>query len=281
MNTTTEILSVDGVILNTMAKNIESIAGRLHTPDRKGSNVAVSGAAGELYVPGKMDAPNVIALPMWVRGCDDDGIVPALGQDRINFYKNLDLLTGIFGRNTGLLDVRHTMPDNSIRQCFAEVLSAIDFSTTGRRPLGRFSVEMEVPDVYWQDLNSLVQSKGFAASGVIQTYDTFIGGTAPIYDAVVTITGPANTGMTIQDVISGEYIVINQAIPAGQQVVIDNPNWTVKLNGADIITNVAHSHDYLLPISPDNGGPRFQMTGGGFTVATAVQITGRRKYRVG
>ena len=281
MNTTTEILSVDGVVLNTLAKNIESLTGRLHTPEKKGENVPIPGAVGELYVPGKMDAANTIVLPMWVRGCTDDGLVPSVGQDRINFYANLDQLTGLFGKNTGLLDVRHTLPDTSIRQCFAEVLSALDFSTIGRRPLGRFSVEMTVPDAYWQDLNPVTAQSAAGGTGAFNMAE-FSGLSAPVYDAVITVTGPMNAGMVLTDNASGETFQFGAAIPAGQNLVIDCDNWTVKLNGVDSIQNVQNTHDYFLPLTPDvNGNLWVSLAATGLTAASKFSITGRRKYRVG
>ena len=211
MNTTTEILSVDGVVLNTLAKNIESIAGRLHVPGKRTTNQTLPGKHGSLHVGNKVFEPNTIVLPMWVRGCDDDGAIPAGGSARDEFYFNLDELTNLFGRD-GLRDVRHTLPDGSIRQCFAEVLSSIDFSVTGRNPLGKFSVEMEVPDVFWQDLNQVNQAQ-VVGNGRYH-YGQLDGGTAPIVDAVLTITGPFTT-FTVTDVESGDSFTYAAAIAAG------------------------------------------------------------------
>lgn len=283
MNTTTEILTVDGVTLNTLAKNVEELAGRLHVPDKKGANIPIPGAVGELYVSGKMDGANTIVLPMWVRGCDDDGLVPSVGQDRINFFHNLDQLTGIFLKNTGLLDVRHTLPDGSIRQCWAEVISAIDFSTTGRRPLAKFSVEMTVPDAYWQDVNAAAGAAMVVAANPQDLHFVHLdNASAPIYDSIITVTGPYNANWALTDIQSSEFVVVAQPIPAGQTAVIDSSNWTATINGADVITSTTNSHDYMLPLTPNALGEVWvRASGTGFTAATTVRVNARRKYRVG
>jgi hypothetical protein len=282
VNTTMEILSIDGVVLNTLAKNIESIAGRLHVAPKRGANPTISGKPGALWVPGKLDEPNVLALPMWVRGCDDNGAIPVGGSARQQFFDNLDQLTRLFGKSTGLLDVRHTLPNASIRQCFAEMLDEIDFTTSGPNPLGKYSVSLQVPDVYWQDLNQLVQNKVVGATGTTLTFDTFNGGTAPIFDSVITITGPFTT-ITLQDVPSGDTVTIGTPIAGGTTAVIDNANMTVMNGATDLLTNTSHTGDYFLVLNPGSttGQHQILVTGAGFTGATAVQVTGRRKFRAG
>jgi hypothetical protein len=276
LNTTTEILTVDGVVLNTLAKNIESIAGRLHVPGKRTANQTLPGKHGTLYVANKKYEANVIVLPMWVRGCDDDGSVPS-GSTREEFFTNLDVLTNLFMRD-GLRDVSHTLPDGSIRQCFAEVLSSIDFSVIGHNPLGKYSVEMEVPDVFWQDVNAIVQARGVAEN---VHYPQFDGLTAPLVDAIITVTGPANS-VLLTDTNSGEWFQYAAALGVGEQLVVDCAEWTAKKGAADVIGNVSHSDDYFLPLTPNLARQLWvSMNIPGSTGGTSVSINGRRKYLVG
>jgi hypothetical protein len=280
MNTTPEILTVDGVVLNTLAKNIESIAGRLHVASKRTANVQVPGRPGALYVPNKLDDINTITLPMWVRGCDDNGLIPS-GSARVEFFKNLDQLTRLFGKPYGLLDVRHTLPDTTIRQCFAELTDELDFTTTGPNPLGKYSVALEVPAVYWQDLNQIVQNLAVPASGTNLNFNNFAGGTAPVWDSVITLTGPF-TSMTVQDVPSGDTVTVNTGIAAGQTVVLDNDAMTVMQGANDLLTFTSHTGDVFLVLHPDAiGETHLVVTGAGFGAGTSVQIAGRRKYRIG
>lgn len=277
MNTTSEILTVDGVVLNTLAKNIESLAGRLHVPGKRTANQVIPEKHGSLHVANKMYEPNILVLPMWVRGCDDDGQIPS-GNAGDEFYENLDELSNLF-MGDGLKDVRHTLPDGAVRQCFAEVLSAIDFSTWAGR-LGKFSVEMEVPDVFWQDLDPGFQASPGGAQGSIH-YTRFLGSTAPIVDAVVDVLGPFNT-ITLTDVKTGEWFTYDAAVGAGQTLHVDCATWEASVGGVEQVQPVSHSGGYLLPLTPDsNRQVWLDVVGTGFTAATSVQITARRKYLVG
>lgn len=278
MNTTSEILTVDGTVLNTLAKNIESIAGRLHVPGKRTANQVIPGKHGTQHVGGKLFEANVLVLPMWVRGCDDDGAVPT-GSTREEFFTNLDELSRLFTRE-GLRDIRHTLPDGSIRQCFGEVLSAIDFSITGHNPMGKYSVEVEVPEVFWQDLDTRTQNLAVAA-GNNYHFTTFDGISAPICDSLITVTGPVgDIGLT--DSTSGEWLEYGVGLAAGQQLVIDCANWDITVGGADVIQNLSHSHDYFLPLTPNIAGQVWvTVTGSGFGAGTSVQIAAKRKYLVG
>lgn len=278
MNTTTETLSVNGVVLNTLAKNIESIAGRLHMAPKKTPNVVVPGKPGVLYVPGKLDDVNHFVLPMWVRGCDDNGLIPGGSSARVEFFKNLDALTRLFRKSSSLLDIRHVMPDTTTRQVFAEVLEEIDFTTIGANPLGKYSVTLEVPDVYWQDLNLITQNIAAVVNNTTYQYGQFDGGTAPIFDSVITITGPF-TNITLTDVESNDFVTLGTAVAAGATAVIDNVNMTVVSGANDLLTTTSHSGDVFLALFPnDLGQHKLKVTGAGFTAATAVQVAGRRKY---
>src|SRR5687768_5894726 len=94
--TTSETLSVDGVVLNTLAKNIETLTGRLRTPPLRGSNLSIPSRHGALHTATKVYDENEIVLPMWVAGCDDDGEIPYFGSARKEFFKNLDELSNLF-----------------------------------------------------------------------------------------------------------------------------------------------------------------------------------------
>lgn len=281
--TTAELLTVDGVVLNTLAKNIESLTGRLRTPTKRTQNLVLPGRHGTKRVGGKKFTENILTLPMWVIGCDDDGAIPVGITEREQFFANVDQLTRLFmGRDTPL-DVRHTLPDGSVRQCFADVLDALDFTTETDPPIGKFGVSLVLADAFWQDVEPVSQSRD--ASGTGANFSVLAGATAPMEDLVVTIEGPWNNPrLTFDD---GSWVQYNHVFAAGERVVIDSGNWSLAGVGSYVpaLSNLQYSgtssHWIAVPPTDSDLGPRVTFTGGGRTTDSSVTIEGRRKFLVG
>lgn len=283
--TTTEILTVNGVILNTLAKNVESLAGRLRVPAKRSQNIVVPGRHGTVRTKGKKYDQNVLALPMWVIGCKDDGSIPTNTSERRLFFDNVDALSHLFSANGDTpLDIRHTLPDGSIRQCFGDVLDVIDFTTqSGETPLGKFSVSIQVPAAFWQDLNE-VTTGSLVASGASVNLAALAGATAPMEDLRVQLVGPWNNPrLTFAD---GSWVQYSESFTAGQGVLIDASNWTLSGVGgyvpalAKLTYSGMSSHWMCLPPTNDVV-PTVSLSGTARTGATAMTMTGRRKYLVG
>lgn len=75
-NTTDTFWSVDGVSLQTHAKNIQTLGARFSPPPLRGEDILIPYAKGRRWVPKVADS-RVIPLAMWVRGYNDDGSVSA------------------------------------------------------------------------------------------------------------------------------------------------------------------------------------------------------------
>lgn len=231
--TTAETLTVDGVVLNTLAKNIESLSGRLKVPPLRTGNITVPGRHGTLRTSRKLYEEGEIVLPMWVRGVDDDGNF----SSRQKFYENIDILTNLFRPGSGqMLEVVHTLADGSSRKVFAECTEAIDFTMTGRT-LGKFSVALRVPSVFWVDPQQISVDLTMGSAGPIAQLS---GTTAPIEDAVFTIIGPA-TNCRVEAYYDGKalpnpnYFQYNAAIPAGQSLVVDCSTWNLYGNNGLVV----------------------------------------------
>lgn len=283
--TTAETLSVNGVVLNTLAKNIESLTGRLHVAPLRTDNVAVPSRHGRLRTTAKFYDEGQIVLPMWVRGCDDDGSISE--GERTQFFANVDALTNIFRPGSGLLEVLHTLPDGSIRRAWAECTDVIDFSmASGNNPLGKFSVALRVPSVFWEDLNSRSVDLAPTQNGFVTEFD---GMTAPVDDAVITITGPA-INCRVEAYYNGQPLenpswVQYSEVDAGQSITIDSGSW--QLSGSGLTPNYANlTHGgggrwfTMVPGTPSNP-PEIKITAGGTTETTKVTISARRKFLVG
>ena len=64
MITTDEVLTVNGVALNTLAYNITSFTGRIRVPGRRGADSIVPGRHGSIRSPGKRYEAAEVVLTM-------------------------------------------------------------------------------------------------------------------------------------------------------------------------------------------------------------------------
>ena len=282
----TETLTVNGTLLNTLAKNIETISGRLQVPAHVTDNVQVPGRHGRLRTLRKYFDEGQIVLPMWVRGCADDGSVPT--TNRQQFFTNVDTLTRLFYPGSGMLEVLHTLPDGSIRRIWGEVTEAINFAVQGYNPLGKFSVAMRCPFVFWEDQNNTSVNLTPVWNGAISQFD---GMTAPVEDAVITITGPC-TSMKVESLYNGSSLEVPNwfqyagALTAGQTLIVDLGKWTLTGTGGLVVnysylTYAGGARWFTLVPSPFGQGPGVKVTASGTSGATNINLTAKRKYLVG
>lgn len=275
--TTAETLTVNGVLLNTFAKNVESISGRLRAPAYRTGNIVVPGSHGELWVPGKKYQANTIALPMWVVGCDDDGEIPAGSNKRREFFKRVDELVTLF-KSPNLLDVVWTTARDEPRRCWAEATDVLDF-TTDASPKGMVGVVLTIPAAFWEDLTDKTQA--LVGTGGTFTPTNFQGGSAPMESLVYRIKGPwTNPRATFSD---GSWFQYSAAITATQTLVVDSGEWELTGEGGLVVDYSKISHDGAdgmwgaLPAS----AAAIALTGTARTTASSFTITGKRKFLVG
>lgn len=283
--TTAETLTVDGVLLNTYAKNVESLTGRLRVAAIRTDNIAVPGRHGRLRTTAKYYDEGQIVLPMWVKGCDDNGEVP--DSTRLQFFNNVDALTNLFRPGSGMMEMLHTLPDTTIRRAMVECTEVIDFTTMGANPLGKFSVSLRVPGVFWED--QLVRSVDLlpVQNGYVTTFD---GMTAPVEDSVITITGPA-VNCKIEAYYDGAPLenpswVQYTNVPVGQTLVIDCGKWTLTGSGGLTpsyanLTHAGGSRWFTLVAGTPNNPPEVRITASSTTGATKINLSARRKFLVG
>lgn len=280
-NTTAETLSVNGVVLNTLAKNIESLTGRLRTPGKRTTNVTVPGRHGTLRTAVKLFDENILALPMWVIGGDDDGKIPVGQTDRRLLFSNIDTLTRLFLGSQTVLDVRHTLPDASVRQCFGDVLDVIDFTTESADPMAKFGVSIVMADPFWYDLTTITQDV-LPANGTTASFSSFGGATAPMDKLLFRLTGPWNSPiLTFSD---GSWLAIDVNIPAAATVTVDCSTWTLTSSGVTtILANLRRSTTTArwATVPPTSGPLVVNLAGASRTTATALRVQGRRAFLVG
>lgn len=298
-------ITVDGVRLDTLAWGIEASGLRLGGP--RSADQVLAGLDG--VVASTMDArePSTYSLGMFVRGTDEDGTVPA-GRDGWAVVRaNLDHLLHVFGRNDTLLDVHEvveavTAPGVVVgalpgteRQFYAKVQDAIE-PILEPGAVARFSVVLTNPGCYWRDVNSQDWSQAGVVSGTTYQVTTLDGSSAPVDDAVLLLTGPANAGTAIYDDASGAFVRLNVALAAGTQWRVNVGTWASRTGaltlgsadttGTDQTANTDQGGAYprLLRLVPKRTAGattrtiKVRVVGGGFTAATALSIRSRRAY---
>jgi hypothetical protein len=284
-NWSTYPLQVDGTRLDTYAYGIESFEGRVGMAGKVGGNISVPGRHGTIWIPNKpYDEMNVV-LKMFVNGTDIDGNVPSSAV--ASFRANLDTLYLIFNKTSALLDVRQTWP-SGVRQCFAEVIEAVDPSVFGIQPAGRFNVALNLPSPFWQDVSTAdYTSASSLTSGVTLTMATYDGSTAPIEDAIFAVRGPA-TNPRLTDVASGAWVQYTGTIAAGTDWQVNSGTWAsvtgsnigLGAGGTSVISGTGYggAGPRFLTLTPRVGGPQVTLTGSAFSSTTQVLARARKKY---
>jgi hypothetical protein len=228
-----------------------------------------------------------IVLPMWVRGNDDDEA--SVGRE--TFFTNVDTLTQLFRPGAGLLTVLHTLPDGSQRRALAECTEAINLTMVsgGEWPYATFSVALRVPSVFWEDVTATSVDLAYNFSGNVTQ---LAGTTAPIEDAIYTISGPC-TSCTVEARYDGgamddpQYFTYSGTIGTGQTLVVNSGTWKLTGTGGLVVdyTKMFHtgSARFLeIPPGPIGGYPQLKVTMAGAVAGTSkVNVSARRKFLVG
>lgn len=276
---------VDGLSLSSMASDIEASSSRRSLGAARVSDAVLPGTNG--VVPGLMTHDvRDFALSMWVIGADSSGNVPTNGTQLALYEQNLDNLLALFGQRHKLVDLSMVMGDGTTRHTRARVSQAFapNERLDGAVPLAKFTVVFDLVDVFWADADNVTESRSFTTNTTVWA-SNFYGTTAPIEDAVVTITGPiSNPGITCP--ATGAYVQYNGSLAAGDSLVIDCSKWSVKKNGTSVAgsTTSTSPDGRLLTFYPDRNGAvakwgiRYLTRGTGMGAGTSVSISARRKF---
>ena len=292
-------ITIDGVRLDTLAFNISTISGRRGLPGVRTADVQLPGVHG--LIPSFEDtfeAAEVI-LSMWVAGCDENGFVPTSSRDL--YDKNLDMLLHLFGAKNRLLDVRMTMGDNTIRQAWGRVVAAVVPDVVGSNPVGKFAVAVQVPEVFWHDVDPTIFTEvASIVSPRTMVLTTLEGSTAPIEDAVFVVKGPA-VNPRLSSAETGGWVQLNRSLTALESWRVNSGKWFSEVGvvamGFDgsAVTNEISKTTYsgsgarLLTVIPARLRPdiipsntvrtvELILGGTGFSAATSVLVQARKKF---
>ena len=297
------LLTVNGVNLFGIGFAFSSLDGLRALPAKRWGSAEIPGRHG--LVPSmSMNSfeQNEIPLTMWAAGPEGDWSARLAGFNSI-----LDLLFHLFGSTDRLLDVRVDPGNGAIRQALARVTQAVTLETT-EHPGGQFTVLLELPHAFWQDVEpSTFSGTTSATSPHNLTVSTLTGATAPIEDAQILVHGPAASGVRLSSPDTGGWIVLNRALASSEVWRIDAERWRSEIGGvgmgfdgpadSDVIavTDWAGSGARLFTMVPTVAWPvdptpefvrdsaqerlvRLTLSGGGFGTNTRVQVRARRKF---
>lgn len=294
-NTSNRPITVDGVRLDTLAKNITQI--NRAVASRRAADVQLPGVDGLL--PSYNDNLDAVpfGLEMWVRGTDDNGAVPAAGaQD--TFRANLDELLHLFGKRHALIQLQEQVTATATRQCWVKVVDSIapDINTPGSS--GIFTVSFLMVYGVWEDTATQDWNGTLgAATGVVQDVTTLQDATERSTDTIFLVTGPI-TNPRITDTNTGAYVQLNQALAAGQYWRVNVATWASRYGAtpstlgasdttgtdgtASTVYGGTKNQAAFLPLVPvRSGGVRkvqVALSGTAMTAATRLSARTRRKF---
>lgn len=277
-----EPIVANGLCLNNLAWNISKNTGILSIPAMRGENTTIPGRRGQTFVKNKPVDVGAFSLQMWVLGCMPDGTMPAYGEMRRLFDYNYNQLVQNIMSTTSVIKFVVWQTDGTARTASGTIGSVVTPEMTAGSRRAELSISFDILEGVWADVlsTSITGTAGAHWSNDIMLLNQLAGGTAPIEDSVITITGPI-TNPRITDAVSGTWVQYNGTLSSSDSLVIDCGQWTSKLNGVSVLSNTQHyGHNRFLVI--DNGGlnrvPQFTMTGTSTGTGTNINVVAARQH---
>lgn len=289
-------ITVDGVRLDTLAWNIAEI--NMGVAGTRNRDVVIPGVDGQVPSLNDDREEAYIGLEMLVRGTDADGLIPA-GRESLSVLRdNLDDLTHLFGTRHRLIDYRRqTKEDGTYRRAYVKVTDQIEPKLTPGSS-ATFSVAFVIPAGMWESTEAITWSQTAPTTGTTYTVTGLDGSTERIADGIYAITGPANSGVRLEDANTGQWVQLNTAIPAGQVWRINAATWVSRMGAAlttasldtdgtdqSALTTWGGAGTSFLALQPTRSATwtrhcQLKLTAGGLTGASKIDVLALRKYRL-
>lgn len=222
--------------------NVEGVVDGLGFVGFKGQDLEIPAKNGNTWIRKLYNSRSLI-LSCWVRG-----------GDRSQLDKNIDELTKIFGVS-GLHTLQRIMRDGTIRQAQAEIYNAVYFIPK-RNCYSKFSLEFSLPDPFFYGTTK--ETDLITSVGLDNYWIHSNSGSAPVYNAVITLSGPLEMPKLI-NIDRNIWIQYQGTIETGQTVTINTKDFTCLKDGVNMISAVKHSGDYTWMIL-DSGNTQMQLT---------------------
>lgn len=267
--TTTETVSVDGVVLNTLGYNLTTLTGRSGIPPRRGENVEVAYRQGRYWVAKSFDQRQE-TWSMFIVGADVNGLVPAQGA-RAQFNENLRLLKGMFGVRQRLLTLEKKLELVSglvTLSAAAECVNTLDPSSMAGGTRAVFSADLVFPDPFWYR-PQIIESIGSAGATV--THPGNVEATKMTIRFIGPLTNPQLTNTTRSPEVWVSYA---GSVLAGQTIEIDTEAFTAVLGGGvNLVGNIRHEGSvWWMELLPGANVMTLTNSAGGALGAGTVEI---------
>lgn len=195
-------------------------------PGRRATSVPVPGRSGVLWPRSESRDVGTHSIVLIVAG---DPAAKTRDARTNSIEQALDALMFLFDQPSYQLDVYTSATD--VKRAEGRTLSS-SVEKVGS-DAARITFVIEVPDAFWHSIveYETIQrnTAGTAQSSV--TFDVLTGGTAPIVDAKMLITGPF-TAWNIFDVRSGQSLMYRQSLLNGQWMSINCLSFTSRTVGS-------------------------------------------------
>lgn len=228
VNTTDQYWEVNGVSLQTLARNIQTLAGRITPAPLRGSDTVIPSTPGEKWEP-KVAGSRVITLSMWILGSDDDGNAPS-GHDarRDKFDSNWDDLVDLLWTPGRQIQLKKRFKFNGVDRsatALAEFVGGLEPTMMGRYG-AKFQVDLKLADPFFYDdvETSVALPTGNLDVDVITRADTNY--------ILFTIQGDRGEA-TIRNNTLGIEVQYNQDVLVGDSVEIDVKKYNTLVIDAD------------------------------------------------
>lgn len=273
MITTDEWWEVDGQNLNNMAFNIETIGGRWRSNRMRGENVRVPNRPGTIWIPKAPDEKE-LSLAMWVRGADEDGLIPINKPNKLaQFNENYRKLMKLFGVRTRLISVTRrwyegvTTPAIKTATALCELVNVMDLTMIDRFA-GRLIVNLNLPEAYF--FGTQITPALPVGAGTIVAND----GDDVASTMTIRFNGPlSNPVLTNATPSPDVWVKYGGSISAGQYVDLDTKEFTaITSGGANVIGAISHSGaKRWMELAPGNNSFTLATDSGAGTVTLTLK----------
>jgi len=267
-----EIWYADGVLLNSgPVQDISYDSTQSNTPPKVGTNSQIYRRHGTVYRPKYYDQ-GTFTLNLWS--------YQGTREEMLDHYRKT---LRVLDRADGLVKYERQMEDGTRHYfCYGELLAAVQPAFLGPTGLS-YAIAVTVPGAFWTSTETITVSTT-AGSGSPQTLD-LVGledSTAPIDDALITVTGPI-THPIIEVVRDDNAAVTEQVkymgvVDSGQTLTLDSGDWSISTTGGldvDPSDIYYEGPKYLTiqPPRPDATSDYTQVTLSGTGTGSTTQLT--------
>lgn len=266
-------ITVDGVRLDTLAWGVE--LRKVVIPGTREANEVVPGVDG--VIPSMNDDYDAATytLDMFVRGSNEDGVVPADSVGRLR--ANLDHLVAIFSKRHALLDVREVVDAaGTVRQA---MMKRQDSFVPEIAPglSAKFTVQLVIPGVYWRSLSAVDWVGGAGVVNSSQVVTTVEGSTGAINDAVLLVKGPITNPKVADPYGTGAFVQYRGTLAAGDVWRVNCETWATRVGaGLTLDSSDTVGTDATAVTEANDPSGRFLSIRPGYYYGTSVASSTRR-----